>query len=125
MPLLEWGDITVERIAGTTFRVKAEIRNTRAIPTRIEAAELYNSGLPDYFSISGSGIRVQAGGPTAGQLLDQLRPQERRPERLEIASGVQGLSTLSVTWIVTGTGTATLEYRSQKGGTHRRTVQVR
>jgi hypothetical protein len=48
MPLLEWGDVTVERIAGNTYRVKAEIRNTRAIPTRIEAAELYGSGLPDY-----------------------------------------------------------------------------
>lgn len=125
MPLLEWGDVTVERIAGSTYRVKAEIRNTRQIPTRIEAAELYNSGSPDYFSISGTGLRVQAGGLTSGELRDQVRLQERTPERIVLNSGVQGRSTLSVTWIVSGTGTATLEYRSQKGGTHRRTVQVR
>lgn len=125
MPLLEWGDVTVERIAGNTFRVKAEIRNTRAIPTRIEAAELYNSGWPDTFAISGGGLRVQAGGFTTGELSNEIQLQERNPERIEVKSGVAGRSSLSVTWIVTGTGTATLEYSSQKGGTHRRQVQIR
>jgi hypothetical protein len=32
---------------------------------------------------------------------------------------------VSVTWIVTGTGNVDLEYRSQKGGTHRRQVPLR
>jgi hypothetical protein len=124
MPLLEWGDVNVERIAGNTFRVRAEIRNTRAIPTRIEAAELYGTGVPDYFSIRGSGVRVQAGGPTRGELRDQLQLQERNPERLEFTSGVQGHSGASATWIVTGTGTVELEYASQKGGVHRRQVRL-
>jgi hypothetical protein len=90
MPLLEWGDVTVERIAGNTWRVKAEIRNTRAIPTRIEAAELYGSGVPDYFSISGSGVRVQAGGFTTGELNNEIRLQEKNPRTHRGASGVQG-----------------------------------
>jgi hypothetical protein len=68
---------------------------------------------------------VQAGGTTTGELRDRVTLQEQTPERLVLPSGAQGRSTVSVTWIVTGTGTATLEYRSQKGGTHRRTVQVR
>jgi hypothetical protein len=125
MPLLEWGDIAVERIAGNTFRVKAEIRNTRAIPTRIEAAELYGTGLPDFFSISGNGVRIQAGGFTAGELNNQLQLQERSPERIEVKSGIPGRSGISVTWIVTGTGNVNLEYTSPKGGTHRRTVPLR
>jgi hypothetical protein len=125
MPLLEWGDVTVERIAGNTYRVKAEIRNTRAIPTRIEAAELYGSGLPDRFSISGNGVRIQAGGFTSGELGNQLQLQEKNPERIEVRSGVQGRSTLSVTWIVTGSGSVNLEYASEKGGTHRRQAQLR
>jgi hypothetical protein len=120
MPLLEWGDITVERIAGNTFRVKAEMRNTRAIPTRIEAAELYGTGLPDYFGISGSGVRVQAGGFTTGELSNQVTLQERNPERIEVKSGIQGRSGVSVTWIVTGSGSVNLEYASQKGGLQRR-----
>ena len=60
MPLLEWGDVSVERIAGSTYRVKAEIRNTRAIPTRIEAAELYSSGVPDLFSRIGPTVDVHS-----------------------------------------------------------------
>jgi hypothetical protein len=101
----------------------AEIRNTRAIPTRIEAAELYNSGVPDYFSITGA--RTQAGGFTIGELRDQIRLQEKNPARIEVASGVPGRSGVSVTWIVTGTGNVDLEYRSQKGGTLRRQVPLR
>lgn len=123
MPLLEWGDVTTERIAGNTYRVTAEIRNTRAIPTRIEAAELYGSGRPDYFSISGA--TVQAGGFTTGQLNDQIDLQEENPARIEVSSGVQGRSGVSVTWIVTGSGNVQLQYSSQKGGEHTRTVPLR
>ncbi|MBR9989162.1 MAG: peptidase M14 [Gemmatimonadetes bacterium] len=125
MPLLEWGDIAVERIAGSTFRVKAEIRNTRAIPTRIEAAELYSSGMPDRFSIRGGSVRVQAGGFTTGELSNEIRLQDSEPSVIQVSSGVPGRSGLSVTWIVTGSGSATIEYRSQKGGTHTRQVQLR
>jgi hypothetical protein len=125
MPLLEWGDVSVERIAGNTWRVKAEIRNTRAIPTRIEAAELYGSGVPDYFRISGSGVRVQAGGLTAGELNNEIRLQEKNPSAIELKSGVAGRSGVSVTWIVTGSGNVELEYRSEKGGVHRRQVPLR
>jgi hypothetical protein len=125
MPLLEWGDVTVERIAGSTYRVKAEIRNTRAIPTRIEAAELYSSGEPDRFSISGSNVRVQAGGFTTGELSDQIRLQDNDPNSIVVNGGVQGRTSLSVTWIITGSGTANIEYRSQKGGVHSRQVQLR
>jgi hypothetical protein len=125
MPLLEWGDIDVERISGSTWRVRAEVRNTRAIPTRIEAAEIYGSGQPDRFAISGSGLRVQAGGFTTGELSREIQLQDRNPEAIEVRSGVAGRSGLSVTWIVTGNGTANLEYRSEKGGTLRRQVPLR
>ncbi|HSJ08835.1 MAG TPA: M14 family metallopeptidase [Longimicrobiales bacterium] len=123
MPLLEWGDVHVERIAGSTYRVRAEMKNTRAIPTRIEAAELYRSGRPDYFTISGA--RVQAGGFTSGELGDRLRLQEQNPERIEVTSGIPGRSRVSVTWIVTGSGNVDLAYTSLKGGTMRRTVALR
>ena len=125
MPLLEWGDVSIERIAGSTYRVKAEIRNTRAMPTRIEAAELYSSGMPDMFSIRGGNVRVQAGGLTSGELANEVDLQERNPHAIEVSSGVPGRSFLSVTWIVTGSGTATISYVSEKGGTHTRNVQLR
>jgi hypothetical protein len=123
MPLVEWGPVDVERIAGDTWRVTAEVRNTRAIPTRIEAAEIYNTGAPDVVTIAGP--TVQAGGVTTGEFGEALRPQETDAARIVLSSGIPGRGRVSVTWIVTGTGEATLEYESVKGGTHRTTVMLR
>jgi hypothetical protein len=123
MPLLEWGPVTVEKIAGNTWKLKAEMQNLRAIPTRIEATELYSTGQPDVFSISGP--TVQAGGVTTGQLGEAMALQAAEPNRVVLRSGIAGRSRVSVTWIVTGTGTATLEYTSVKGGTHRTTVTLK
>jgi hypothetical protein len=125
MPLLEFEEPRVERIAGNTWRVTAEIRNRRAIPSRIEAAELNRVGEPDHFRISGPNVTVQAGGRTSGELGRELVPVERNPQELMIPEGVPGHDGVSVTWIVTGSGSVQLEYASMKGGTHRTTVELR
>lgn len=124
MPLIEWGDVSVERVQGNTYRVTAEIRNTRAIPTRLEATELYDTGHPDRVTISG--VTAQASGFQAGDLGEEIDLQlDGDPSDVILESGVPGRSWVTVTWIVTGTGEATLEFVSEKGGTHRTTVQVR
>jgi len=125
MPLLEFEEPRVEQVAGNTYRVTAEIRNRRAIPSRIEAAEINNVGDPDYFRISGNNVTVQAGGFTTGQLGDELNPVERNPEEIMVTQGVLGHDGVSVTWIVSGSGQATIEYSSMKGGTHRTAVELR
>ena len=125
MPLLEFEEPRVEQIAGNTYRVTADIRNRRAIPSRIEAAEINNVGDPDYFRISGNNVTVQAGGFTSGELRDELNPVERNPEEIMVTQGVLGHDGVSVTWIVSGSGQATIEYSSMKGGTHRTTVELR
>jgi len=125
MPLLRFQEPVVERIAGNTYRVTAEIRNERAIPSRLEVAELNNVGNPDHFRIRGNNVSVQAGGFTSGELRNEMRMVERNPAEIPVTSGVQGHSGVSVTWIVTGSGSATIEYASDKGGMNRTTVQLR
>ncbi len=120
MPLLEWGDIDVERISGNTFRVTAAIRNTRVIPTRSDAAQRYRSGVPDRFTLTGA--TVQAGGFATGDFNERIDLSERDPANLQVNGGVPSFGTVAGSWIVTGTGTLTLTYTSQKGGTH--TTQV-
>jgi hypothetical protein len=124
-PRREWDRTRVEHIAGNTYRVTAEIRNTKAIPTRIEAAELNNVGLPDYFRISGNNLTVQVAGFPAGSQWEEIRPLDRATAEIPIESGVPGIGTTAVTWIVSGSGTVTIEYQSTKGGTHRTTVELR
>lgn len=125
MPLLTLEEPRVERVAGNTWRVRAEVRNDRAMPSRIEAAELNNAGWPDYFRIGGSNVTVQAGGFTTGEFGDRIDLVGDRPAEIPVPAGVQGHDRVSVTWIVTGSGDATVEYESQKGGTHRVTVPLR
>ena len=125
MPLLRFDEPKVERIAGNTYRITAEIRNERAIPSRLEVAELNNVGNPDRFRIRGDNITVLDGGFTTGELRNQIRRVERDPHDIPVTGGVEGHSGVSVTWIVSGSGSATIEYTSDKGGTHRTTVQLR
>lgn len=124
MPLLELQEPQVERIAGDTYRVRADIRNARAIPSRIEAAEINNVGHPDYFRIAGDGVTVQVGGFTSGELNDEIDPVDGDPGEIQVMSGVQAHDDVSATWIVTGSGSVTIEYESMKGGTHRTTVEL-
>jgi hypothetical protein len=126
MPLITFEEPRVERVSGNTWRVTVELRNNRAMPTRIEAAEIHNVGQPDRVRISGSGITAHVGGFPAGQLRNEIRRASGfDPAVVELSSGVPGIATLEVTWIVSGTGQATVEYTSDKGGTHRLTVPLR
>ncbi|MEX2467403.1 MAG: M14 family metallopeptidase [Gemmatimonadota bacterium] len=115
MPLLEWGDIEVEQINGNTYRVNASVRNARVIPTRSDAARRYRAGVPDRFSVTGA--TVQAGGFATGDLGDRIDLVDGDPESLEVEEGVPSFGAVTGSWIVTGSGTLTLTYTSQKGGT--------
>jgi hypothetical protein len=122
MPLLAWGDVEVERLGGSTFKVTASIRNDRVIPTRSDAARMYRSGLPDRFSLTG--VTVQTGGLAAGELGDRIAVVDGDASTLHIEGGVPGFGDVTASWIVTGSGDVTLTYVSQKGGTHTTTVPL-
>jgi hypothetical protein len=125
MPLLEMDEPRVERIAGNTYRVRAEVRNIRAIPSRTEAAEVNRIGDPDYFRIAGPRVTIQAGGFTTGELSDRIDLNETSPAEIEVLRGVPGHGRVDVTWIVTGSGPVTVSYQSMKGGRVSRTAQLR
>jgi hypothetical protein len=77
-------------------------------------------------TLTGSGLTPQASGFQAGQLGEEINLQlDGDPSDVVLESGVPGRSWVTVTWIVTGTGDATLEFVSQKGGVMRRGVAVR
>jgi hypothetical protein len=125
MPLVEMGEVAVERIGGDTWQVTAEARNARIIPTRADAARRNRVGLPDFFTLEGRNVEVTLGGFVAGQFGELLQPVEKNPARIVLESGIDGLTTVTVRWIVTGSGQVTLTYESQKGGTVSRTVDLR
>lgn len=125
MPQVEMGDIQVERVSGSTFKVTATVKNPKAIPTRADVARRNRIGLPDFFMIEGPNLEVKAGGPVTGPLEEEFVPVERRPGKLEIAGGIPGMGSVKVSWIVTGRGQATIIYESAKGGSVSRTFNLR
>jgi murein tripeptide amidase MpaA len=124
MPLLDWAGVEVERLGEELFQVTASVENARVIPTRSAQARGRNIGLPDRFSISGDGLTVVGGGLLLDADTGRVEPVEHRPDRLELADGVDGRSIARVRWFVRGQGEATLRFEAEKGGTLERSVTL-
>ncbi len=125
MPQVEMGEIEVENITGSTFKVTATASNPKAIPTRADVARSHRIGLPDFFSIEGEDLTVEVGGFVSGVLQDEIETVERRPARIAVERGIDGMGSVSVSWIVTGSGEISVTYKSTKGGMVTRTVELR
>ena len=121
MPKVEWGDVTVEKMAGSLRRVRAEVRNPRLIPTRTAIAAQKKIGLPDFLVIEGA--RVVAAGEVRGRFPNEtVRAIEKDMARLRLESGVPGRGAVRFEWIVDGDGPLIIEFRSEKGGRLRRNI---
>ncbi|MFO7769275.1 MAG: M14 family metallopeptidase [bacterium] len=125
MPMVQMDQVEVERLEGDTWQVTATVVNPKAIPSRASIARINRIGLPDSFTIEGRRVEVEAGGYVSGSLGEQIRLVEHDPAHLSIESGVPGRGEIRVRWIVSGSGSVTLTYRSQKGGTVSRSVDLR
>jgi hypothetical protein len=125
MPLMTMGATSVERVGGTTFRVRVDIRNERLIPTVIERARRNRVVRPDILSVEGDVEVIAAGwvenkhrpGPTEFIDQDELN-------RILIRSGHPGRTTKTIEYLVRGSGTMTVRYSALKGGTVTTTVRL-
>jgi hypothetical protein len=126
MPLLRIAPPEVEAVGPGLFRVRAEVRNERLIPTRSARARLHGIGLPDFLELTTAVGRVVAGGLREGEpLRETVIPQAHRPHRLRVEGGVPSRGRILAEWIVLASGaesiSLTLTYRSEKGGRISRT----
>jgi hypothetical protein len=105
MPVLEFGRVETEPVAGAAglWRIRAEVRNTRLIPTRSELRRRERIGWPDLMEcqpMDASAISVVA----ANRLSDWLdRTPEavlREPGRLLVESGIPGRQTRVFEFVV-------------------------
>ena len=55
---------------------------------------------------------------------DEVRPAEGDPARIALEAGIESRNAARVRWFVRGTGTATVTYTGQKGGTLSREVTL-
>jgi hypothetical protein len=122
LPKLTLGAPRVESAGADVYRVIVPVTNERAIPSMLGIARQNKLHRSDIVTVEGA--KVLASGIVQNEWLDQVELQRDRPERLEV-SGVDGLSTRKLFFLVQGSGTATIRYDSLKGGVVTRQFQLR
>ncbi|MBI1389637.1 MAG: peptidase M14 [bacterium] len=122
-PLIEFGDVTVERIGDNLHKVWVEIRNDGMIPTRLDQDVRHQITRADEATLSGVGLTVLSSGVVTDPDFKRVTPVEARPERVLIDS-IEGLGAARVQFIVSGHGKARLVVDSIKGGRIERDVNL-
>lgn len=134
-PELEFGRVEVSPAGpgvGGLWKVRAEIRNTRLIPTRSEERRQQRVGWPDLFEcVAGDGGggkgKVVAANRLSGWLDQSPDAELREPGRLIVDEGIPGRQGRVFEFFVEGAegSTVTLRYTSQWARKLERAVELR
>ncbi len=122
-PLLEFGEIEVERLRDGLSKVWVEIRNQGMIPTRLQQDSKNNINRADLVMLSGADIEVISGGHVTDRFFGKVSAVKARPERLAV-NRVPGMGAVRVQFIVSGRGKANLVVDSLKGGRIERVIEL-
>ena len=113
LPSVTIESVTKKALPNGLTEVMAEIKNSKAIPTRL-AVDVQNSiNRPDWVTLKGA--KVLSGGIRRNRFEDEFNEQKYNPEKIVVES-VPGNSTVYVVWIVEGSNSGTIEFNSVKGG---------
>jgi hypothetical protein len=115
----------VTPLAGGLRKVRVTVANERVIPTRTAHDVNKKITPPDVAQLSGGAIAVLSAGIADGPLSAVVSPEPaHRPAGEVRVDTLPGMGRVTLEWIVRGSGTAEVRYRSQKGGTVTRTVTI-
>jgi hypothetical protein len=118
-------DLAFTDHGGGVRDVDVTFRNEGMIPTRSAWAADHRIGAPDRVTFEADGLVVLASGvvdPATGRV---DAPEIRRPADLRLPRGIGGDSAVRVRFVVRGSGSAKVTYRSEKGGSATTTVEIR
>jgi hypothetical protein len=113
MPLVRVDSVTTKPLGGGLTEVTAIITNDRIVPTHTAQDMEHKISRPDYITLTGR--KVVAGFRVTDPLQDIAEEQKHHPERIEVEN-IPGRSTVTVRWIVSGSGAMTITAYSEKGG---------
>lgn len=122
MPLVEIANVEVTPIGGGLTRIRADLKNTRIIPTTTAQGARRRYGPRDRVEIAGNGLEVVAGGFIGpDRYTTTFSFVAHQPARLWLDNGVPGEGVRSVQWLVRGAGDATIRF----AGPRARTVEAK
>ncbi|MEP7325985.1 MAG: peptidase M14, partial [Gemmatimonadota bacterium] len=118
--LVRVDSIVVRRREGGLSEITAIVANKRLAPTHTQQDVENRITRPDYVTLSGGEV-------VAGFLVDDpwqnlAREQRLHPARLDVPN-IPGMGTVTVRWLVRGSGPFTVTASSAKGGVHSATIR--
>jgi hypothetical protein len=118
LPQLEVDTITTRRLAGGLTEVTAVIGNRRLVPTHTQQDVENRITRPDWVTLDGGVVMTGAivPDPRSGVGVEQ----RQNPARIEVPN-IPGMGSVTVRWVVQGTGPFTVSVDSVKGGIALRT----
>ena len=117
MPRLSIGEVEMEKLSDSLYKVWVTVENSRLIPTRINQDVSNHISPPDIVALSGPNLKVLSSGRVTDRFFKRVEAVARRPERVELES-INGMGAARVQFIVSGGGRFTVTVDSAKGGLH-------
>ncbi|NOX19204.1 MAG: hypothetical protein GXO87_13100 [Chlorobi bacterium] len=111
-----------KKMSDNLFRIRVRLINSKAIPTLSSHFIKKNVVPKDQLKVSGSGIKVIAGGKLTDRFRDKVSYKENKPE-IQFLS-VPGFDFVEYEFIVEGNGKVKVNYSSLKAGSLEKTVSL-
>ncbi len=127
MPKISFSRVRVKLLDPGIWEVTAEVKNDAAIPSISAVSARKKIGARDQVILrgaQGAAAKVLASGTLRDWHTPSMTLTKRQPERIWVDSGIGRHDQRLFRWVVEGTGSIELEYKSQKAGTIRRTAQL-
>src|SRR5262249_41394938 len=112
-PRLSIDSISEKDLGDGLREITAVVANERIIPTHASQDLKYKIERPDYITLTG--VKVLAGMVVENRDLNISTEQRNNPATVEVAN-IPGQGTVTVRWIVQGSGKYTISVDSRKGG---------
>ncbi len=116
-PQLKIAELSARDIGDGLQEVIAVVANTRLIPTHAGIDLKFNIERPNYIHLEGG--NVLAGMRVINRDLNVVEEQKLNPSVIEV-DNIPGMSTVTVKWIVQGSGNISVKVDSAKGGVVRK-----
>lgn len=111
-----------KKMGDNLYRIRVRLKNAAAMPTMSYHAQNVKLYPKDMLTVSGNGIKVVAGGTITNLLRNQVKYKKHRPEIQFMF--VPGFGKTEYQFLVSGTGSATIRYRSRHAGNLSKTIQL-
>jgi hypothetical protein len=126
MPKVTFGPSKVEKLGEGIFKVWLDVSNPKVAPTILAKAAANNVVPPDLLTVDGKAVEIIS----ASWVADKWRPavaqsiDQKDLKRIMLRNGLTGRATRTIQYLVKGTGSMTVKFTSQKGGTVEKTITL-